>query len=192
MSQNNKQSAAGLFLSFFLKAIVIILGLVILAMSAYLIKTVISNKNAEKEKKADNSAFEDNQTDELLVNNATNTDALLYENADAAAEEQNGPSGLSYDASIVVLNATDVPGVAGKWKDKLVEAGYTNVQAGDYTKGILDISKIVVVTEGTGTALQEFLPEAKMETLPANEVQCDVNTEGVEAFLIIGTPDVVY
>ena len=51
MSQNNKQSPVGLFLSFFLKAIVIILGLVILAMSAYLIKTIISNKNAEKEKK---------------------------------------------------------------------------------------------------------------------------------------------
>ncbi len=192
MSQNNKQSAAGLFLSFFLKATVIILGLVILAMAAYLIKASMANKSVEKEKKADNSAFEDNQTDELLENKATNTDALLYENAEAASEEAKNDGSLSKDASIVVLNATDVPGVAGKWKDKLVEAGYTNVQAGDYTKGILDISKIVVVTEGTGTALQEFLPEAKMETLPANEVQCSVNTEGVEAFLIIGTPDVVY
>ena len=192
MSQNNKQSAAGLFLSFFLKATVIILGLVILAMAAYLIKASMANKSVEKEKKADNSAFEDNQTDELLENKATNTDALLYENAEAASEEAKNDGSLSKDASIVVLNATDVPGVAGKWKDKLVEAGYTNVQAGDYTKGILDISKIVVVTEGTGTALQEFLPEAKMETLPANEVQCSVNTEGVEAFLIIGTPDVAY
>ena len=189
MSQNNKQSAAGLFLSFFLKAIVIILGLVILAMSVYLVKTIISNKNAEKEKKADNSAFEDNQTDELLVNNATNTDALLYENADAATEEQSGTPALPYDASIVVLNATDIPGVAGAWKDKLVAGGYTNVQAGDYTKGVLDISKIVVVEEGTGADLQTYLPNAKMETLPANEVACDVNTEGVRAFLIIGTPD---
>ena len=140
MSQNNKQSAAGLFLSFFLKATVIILGLVILAMAAYLIKASMANKSVEKEKKADNSAFEDNQTDELLENKATNTDALLYENAEAASEEAKNDGSLSKDASIVVLNATDVPGVAGKWKDKLVEAGYTNVQAGDYTKGILDIS----------------------------------------------------
>ena len=189
MSQNNKQSAAGLFLSFFLKATVIILGLVILAMTAYLIKASMANKETEKEKKADNSAFEDNQTDELLENKATNTDALLYENAEAASEEQAGTPALPYDASIVVLNGTDQPGVAAAWKEKLVAGGYTNVQVGDYTKGILDISKIVVVEEGTGTDLQTYLPNAKMETLPANEVQCDVNTEGVRAFLIIGTPD---
>ena len=59
--RKKKQSAVGIFFSFFLKAVVIILGLVILAMSAYLVKELISMKNNETEAKADDSAFEDDQ-----------------------------------------------------------------------------------------------------------------------------------
>lgn len=191
MAKKKNQNAVGIFFSFFLKAIVIILGLVILAMSAYLIKAVISNKSNDDQKKADDSAFEDDQEDELLKAGATSTDALLYENADEVeSEESAGESNaLGYDASIVVLNATETPGLAAAWKDKLTESGYTNVQTGNYTKGQLDSSKIVVETDGSGEALQALLPNAKMETLPANEVSCDVSTDGVQAFLIIGASD---
>ncbi len=189
MAQNNNQSGVSLFFSFFLKAIVIILGLVILAMSAYLIKTMMSNKTAEKEKKADDSAFEDDQEDVLLVNKATNTNAILFEDGDGSDPDAVVEPALAYDAPIVVLNATSTPGVAGAWKGVLESKGYTNVQAGDYLKDPLETSKIVVVTEGTGKDLQTLLPNAKMETLPANEVSSSVPTEGVQAFLIIGTSD---
>ena len=183
--QKKQQTAVGLFFSFFLKAVVIILGLVILAMSAYLIKAVILDRTNETEKKADDSAFEDDQEDELLNAKPTDTDALLYEDAEAAKQ----PEGLPYDASIVVLNATATSGLAGAWKDKLTELGYTNVQAGNYTKDPLESSKIVVVEEGTAGGLAEILPNAKLEVLPANEVACDIPTDGVQAFLIIGASD---
>ena len=188
--RKKKQSAVGIFFSFFLKAVVIILGLVILAMSAYLVKELMSMKSNETEAKADDSAFEDDQEDELL--NATDGDALLFEGDEEtteAAAEDGGSTALSKDASIVVLNATETAGLAAVWKETLEVQGYTNVQVGNYTNGVLDQSKIVVVEEGTGSDLATILPNAKMETLPADQVSCDISTEGVQAFLIIGNAD---
>ena len=63
------------------------------------------------------------------------------------------------------------------------------MQAGNYTKDPLESSKIVVVEEGTAGGLAEILPNAKLEVLPANEVACDIPTDGVQAFLIIGASD---
>ena len=188
--RKKKQSAVGIFFSFFLKAVVIILGLVILAMSAYLVKELISMKNNETEAKADDSAFEDDQEDDLLTN-ASDGDAVLFETDEETTEtaETTDTAALSKDASIVVLNATETAGLAAVWKETLEVQGYTNVQVGNYTNGILDTSKIVVVEEGTGSALQQILPNAKMETLPADQVSCDISTEGVQAFLIIGNAD---
>lgn len=188
--RKKKQSAVGIFFSFFLKAVVIILGLVILAMSAYLVKELISMKNNETEAKADDSAFEDDQEDDLLAN-ASDGDAVLFETDEETTEaaETTDTAALPKDASIVVLNATETAGLAAVWKETLEVQGYTNVQVGNYTNGILDTSKIVVVEEGTGSALQQILPNAKMETLPADQVSCDISTEGVQAFLIIGNSD---
>ena len=188
--RKKKQSAVGIFFSFFLKAVVIILGLVILAMSAYLVKELISMKNNETEAKADDSAFEDDQEDDLLAN-ASDGDAVLFETDEETTEaaETTDTAALPKDASIVVLNATETAGLASVWKETLEVQGYTNVQVGNYTNGILDTSKIVVVEEGTGSALQQILPNAKMETLPADQVSCDISTEGVQAFLIIGNAD---
>ncbi len=188
--RKKKQSAVGIFFSFFLKAVVIILGLVILAMSAYLVKELISMKNNETEAKADDSAFEDDQEDDLLTN-ASDGDAVLFETDEETTEaaETTDTAALPKDASIVVLNATETAGLAAVWKETLEVQGYTNVQVGNYTNGILDTSKIVVVEEGTGSALQQILPNAKMETLPADQVSCDISTEGVQAFLIIGNAD---
>ena len=56
MAKKKKQSAMGLFFAFFLKAVVIILGLVILAMSAFLVKTVIMAKDTESQSEADENA----------------------------------------------------------------------------------------------------------------------------------------
>ena len=49
MAKKKKKSAAGIFFLFFLKAIVIILGLVILAMGAYLVKYTLTADNKEKD-----------------------------------------------------------------------------------------------------------------------------------------------
>ena len=62
-SKKKKNSTAGLFFTFFLKAIVIILGLVILAMSVYLVKQIILQKNSEADSISDEAVFEDTTPD---------------------------------------------------------------------------------------------------------------------------------
>ena len=172
--KNNQPSAAGLFLSFFLKATVIILGLVILAMGVFLIKQIISLKNTESEKASDEAVFEDdNQTDDLMMASSGDSDKLLYD-GDGSVQDGSGTRELGFDASIVVLNATETEGLAGAWKEKLEAEGFSNIQCGNYTNGYLDTSKIVVTSENTGGNLQRYMPGATMETLPGDQVSCDV------------------
>lgn len=189
--RKKKQTAVGLFFSFFLKAIVIILGLVILAMSAFLIKAVISTKQSESDEISEGDAFEDDQNDELLTAEATSDDAVLFED-DAAGGEAAAviKSEIAMDASIVVLNATETAGLAAAWRDKLTEAGFTNLQTGNYTGGTLDTSKIVMLSEElSADTIQGLVTNATFEVGTSEDVPCDVSSEGVVAYVIIGGSD---
>ena len=187
-SKKKKDSTIGMFFSFFLKATVIILGLVILAMSVYLVKQVILQKNSEAENKSDEAVFEDDQKDELMMSSAGDAEVLLYDNEDDKLDG-SGKGDIGLDAKIIVLNATETEGLAGAWKGKLEEQGFKNVEVGNYTDGVLESSKIVVTAEKTGGNLQQYLPEAAMETMPADQVPSDVSGDGIAAFFIIGNSD---
>ena len=187
-SKKKKDSTIGMFFSFFLKATVIILGLVILAMSVYLVKQVILQKNSEAENKSDEAVFEDDQKDELMMSSAGDAEVLLYDNEDDKLDG-SGKGDIGFDAKIIVLNATETEGLAGAWKGKLEEQGFKNVEVGNYTDGVLESSKIVVTTEKTGGNLQQYLPEAAMETMSADQVPSDVSGDGIAAFFIIGNSD---
>ena len=192
-SKKKKGSTAGIFFTFFLKAIVIILGLVILAMSVYLVKQIILQKNSEADSISDEAVFEgDDQVDDLMMASSGDAaDELLYEGEGAEGDNQNGSSAksLAFDDSIVVLNATETTGLAGAWKEKLEALGFTNLQTGNYTGGLLENSKIIVTEENTGGNLKDFVPNMEIETLPADQVPCDVAPDGVKAYIIIGNSD---
>lgn len=192
--QRKKQSAAGIFFSFFLRAIVIILGLVILAMGAYLIKAVISQKSAETEADAETDAFEDDQSDELLTAQEVRDESLLYDDgsSDQTAVIDDGSASvpvLSADTSILVLNGAGISGLAGAWKDKIMALGYSNVQAGNYTGGQLENTKIVVSDESSGEALKTLLPDATVEVADLNTISTDASLEGVQVIIIVGLSD---
>lgn len=190
-SKKKKNSTAGLFFTFFLKAIVIILGLVILAMSVYLVKQIILQKNSEADSISDEAVFEgDDQVDDLMMASSGDAeDVLLYDGNGSADGSGNTKKEIAFDSSIVVLNATETSGLAGAWKEKLEGIGFTNVQTGNYTGGLLESSKIVVTEEYSGDSFKPYLPDVEIETLPADQVPCDVDSEGVSAYIIIGNAD---
>ncbi len=192
MANKQKNNAASIFLSFFLKAIVIILGLVILAMSVYLVKQLISNKNMKTEKESDESVFVDDQKDDLMVSSAgeAEKEKVLFEKDDDK-QDGSGTVEIGFEDSIVVLNATETAGLAAAWKEKLEEAGFKNVQTGNYLNGYLDSSKIVVAKEGSGGNLKNFLPNAKMESLSPDEIAMDASPGDAKAVLIIGNSDII-
>ena len=123
--QKRKQSVLGLFFSFFLKAVVIILGLVILAMGAYLIRAYFYMKGNETDAVVDENAFEDDQQDELLTAETVSADDLLFETA--SEEETSEVIYIPYETSIAVINATDTAGLAAAWKAKLKTVSSSSV-----------------------------------------------------------------
>ena len=190
MAKKNKKNPAGIFFLFFLKAIVIILGLVILAMGAYLIKYTMSADNKKSEQEFDDSMLVDNDHDDLLASDTDSSlseDKLLFDNEEGAVTEAS--KDIASDDKIVVLNATETAGLAAAWKERLAEKGFTKVETGNYLGESLEKSKIVVTEEGTGNNLSEIISGASVENGSADSVDCDADKDGVKAFIIIGNSD---
>ena len=185
MARSKKRSAFGIFCSFFLKAMVIILGLVILAMGTYLAWHAIKYSTQDEAELSEEEALMDGGKDDLMT--STKTDAeLLYDNGEDEGLFTTAESG-DY---IIVLNATETAGLAGAWRDKLIENGYTNVVAANYLDGYLDRSRIIAV-EGVNLAtIRNLMNDPEAENGTVDSVSTDAETtEGVKAFIIIGRND---
>ena len=93
MAKKKKKNAAGIFFLFFLKAIVIILGLVILAMGAYLVKYTLTADDRKQEQEFDESLLVDSDRDELLASDTDSSkpenENLLYDDSDGSKAEAN-------------------------------------------------------------------------------------------------------
>ena len=191
MARQKKRSAFGIFCSFFLKAMVIILGLVILAMGTYLVWHAIKYSTQDDVELSEEEALMDNQKDDLMM--STKTDAeLLYDNGDDTSLfiDESAAESISYDDYIIVLNATETAGLAGAWRDKLAENGYTNVVAANYLDGYLDRSKIVAIDDVNIATIRNLMNDPEAENNTIDSVNTDAeNLEGVKAFIIIGRND---
>ena len=193
MAKKKKQNALGIFFSFFLKAVVIILGLVILAMGAYLIRYALKEDNERKEEKKIQDSALSQVSDDALFETATDAtgedeDILFDTEGDQPADEASteGETSLGLDAKLLVLNATETAGLAAAWKEKFTAAGYTDVQTGNYYGGPLDSSRIVVTEEGKGAELNSVLENVTIEYGNGEAIECDVSKEGVKAIIVIG------
>lgn len=187
MAKKKKKNAAGIFFLFFLKAIVIILGLVILAMGAYLVKYTLTADDRKQEQEFDESLLVDSDRDELL---ASDTDSSKPENENLLYDDSEGSKAdLGADDKIVVLNATETSGLAAAWKDKLAEAGFTTIETGNYFGGSQDSTRIVYTEEISSSKIAELFPEATMETGTQDNIECDLDKDGVKVFIIIGNSD---
>lgn len=83
------------------------------------------------------------------------------EEATTAAEEDVISS---KDKTISIYNGAYINRLAGDWRDRLEEEGYTIGRIDDYDGETLDHGKIIVKEEGWGKDLQEeYFPEASIE-----------------------------
>lgn len=87
----------------------------------------------------------------------------------------------SKGANIRILNGSRINGLAGKMKEKLQEKGYTVGEIGDYTKGTLTQTKIIVNKEGQGEDLAKYF---KDPTVTVGTVD-----DGYDIEIIVGTTD---
>lgn len=179
-----KQSAVGLFFSMFLRAVVVILGIVILVFGAALLMKVMKNgkssSNAPATTVGANVLTEAEVRDDLLT--AEPTEATSTE---AVTEEI--PAEPAYDKNILVLNSTNVKGLAGRWCEKLGGYGYANTTASDYNE-TLENTKIVSSTEGIGEELVQYFNGASYEVGSVTSGS-SVDATAYDIVIIIGTGD---
>ena len=187
-----KRSAAGIFFSFFFRAVVVILAIVIVALSVVLVRGIIKGKKlrAKNENKTvvDQSVLtEQGDHDELLANTGEQTEEPdTSDTSDGLGDDE--VAAPSENCKIVVLNATEVNGLAGSWTARLQDAGYTDVSAANsYT--LYDHTSILVSEEGMGTDLLKYFPGAEISVGTLTEADTDAELGGVQIFIIVGASD---
>ncbi|MBQ9278601.1 MAG: LytR C-terminal domain-containing protein [Lachnospiraceae bacterium] len=180
-----KQSAAGLFFSILLKAVVIILGLAIIGFGIFFIIKVLKT---DKTDNTPTTTVSDNVLTEVEAH-----DDLLYETAteavtEAPVPEQTEPAdGTSYNRNILILNSTDVTGLAGRWCGRLNDYGYVYTTASDFAT-LQDTTRVIAKEEGVGQDLVQFFNGASYEVGTVTE-GASVSTDEYDIVIIIGSAD---
>ena len=176
-----QQTAAGLFFSMLLRAAVIILGLAIVAFGAFFVMQALKGNTAKDTPATtlDENALTDSQVDDLQITPSTEDETT------EAAQEAETVSAT--DRKILVLNSTDIAGLAGRWCDTLNANGYANTNASDYTEALAD-TKIVAREDGVGKELVQYFANASYEvgTVTSNVTE---STDCYDVVIVIGASD---
>jgi hypothetical protein len=181
-NNKNKNEVLKLFLINFLKGTVVILGIVIVLLGAYLGREIYTGWDQRKNAvEPDSGVFTESQIDELLTATPTEpfTESLYVE----------GPAEVNYGLSIKVLNATETSGLAGSWRDKLYALGYTNVSLGDSNE-MYETTKILVTEEKMADELRDVFPYADYEVGNVPEGAVNGPIEGVNVFIFLGNDSI--
>ncbi|BCN32655.1 LytR C-terminal domain-containing protein [Anaeromicropila herbilytica] len=96
-------------------------------------------------------------------------------------DSSNESTTSSVGLKIQILNASEIPGLAAKFQDKLTLSGYTVTGIGNYDQGVLTNTRIVVKDESMGSDLLENFNNA--------EISVGELPEGVDIQIILGTND---
>jgi hypothetical protein len=176
-----KQSAVGLFFSMFLRAAVIILAIVIVVFGAMFMMKLLNGDGGSSSEPATTVG------ENVLIEPEVNDDLLTAETTAATVEEPEVAAATSYDRNILVLNSTDVSGLAGRWCEKLNGYGYANTTASDYSE-LQEITKVIAVEDGVGQDLVGYFNGASYEVGTVSS-GTSVSTDGYDIVVIIGTAD---
>ncbi|MDO5127892.1 MAG: LytR C-terminal domain-containing protein [Eubacteriales bacterium] len=176
-----KQSAAGLFFSMFLRAAVVILGIAIVSFGIVILMKVIKHDNRQ--------IAPATTVGENVLTEAGGRDEQIYETTgettQAPVVDENAEP--AYHKNILVLNSTNIQGLAGRWCERLNTAGYVNTFASDYSTA-QETTRVISKTEGVGTELVEFFNGASYEVGDVTE-GTSTSTTNYDIIIIIGTSD---
>lgn len=96
-------------------------------------------------------------------------------------------------ASVLILNGTRQPGVAGVWKTRMEESGYTNIYTASYTPEAAAETAIYTDRQDMSAALQVLFPNATLNagtiTSGIEAVEGEPLPETVDAYIVVGKND---
>ena len=122
----------------------------------------------------------DTKASKSFINSLVNNDTT-YTQAQTFEKVAKTSTKSSKGKSIIVLNGSQIGGLASAAKTKLTNAGYTVKKIGDYTAATLTQTKIIVKEDGAGKDLVKYFSNPVIET-------GTVET-GYDIKIIIGTAD---
>lgn len=194
----DKKTILRVFGEAFLRSMVVLMAIAIVCFAAFFAIKVNSDKKAlaEKEKEQVTTEYSEDELHAMLEEeNANDTEEATTEEAtteEATTEAQPEPI-PSTDKNILVLNSTNVSGLAGAWGDKIKEAGFSNVAVGNYNSGSETQTKIYVAEEGMGEDLTAYFSDAaivvgSLET-SAYAIKGGASFDTIDIFIVIGSND---
>lgn len=196
----DKRAILRVFGEAFLRSMVVLMAIVILGFSVFFVLKVRADKKllAEMETTEAGSTYSDEELQAMLeAENANDTkeDVTTQEVTTQEETTQEEITSIpSNDKNIVVLNSTSTAGLAGKWKDKLAGAGFSNIGAGNYNAGMETQTKIYVTEEGMGQDLVSYFSGAEIVvgSLDKNVYSItagSISADTVDIFIVIGNGD---
>jgi hypothetical protein len=180
----------------FARSFAILLAIVILGFAAFFVIRVTSDKTdvAENITTEAVTTTEATTTEEVTTTEEpTTTEEVTTEEVTTEEPTTEVLDIPSTDKKIIVLNSTSVSGLAKRWSNKLVGAGFGSVVTGNYTAGAETQTKIYVAEEGMGNDLLGYFSDAEIVVgTPESgsfSASSGMSADGVEIYIVVGSGD---
>ncbi len=196
----DKKTILRVFGEAFLRSMVVLMAIVIICFAAFFVIKVNSDKKLLAENEA-NMATTEYSEDELHAmlekENANDTEGTTTEEVtteevtteEPTTEVQQIPS---TDKNILILNSTNVSGLASGWMNKIKNGGCTNVAIGNYNTGSETQTKIYVSQEGMGEDLVSYFNGATIVVGSLESSSYTIKSGSlatIDIFIVIGSND---
>jgi hypothetical protein len=190
----DKKTMLKIFGEAFMRSFAVLLAIVILGFAAFFLLRVTTEKTDVAENTTEAVTTEEvTTTEEITTTEATTTEEITTEAITTEEPTTELQEISSTDKKIIVLNSTSVAGLAKRWSNKLVGAGFSTVVTGNYTAGTESQTKIYVAEEGMGNDLLGYFANAEIivgtPDSASFSASSGMSADGVEVYIVVGSSD---
>lgn len=196
----DKRTLLRVFGEAFLRSMVVLMAIAIIGFGAFFIIRVNSDKNNLAGNGAATTEYSEEELHAMLeaenANDTETTQETTQEMTTEAATTEMATTEAqaipSTDKNILILNSTNVSGLAAAWQRKISSGGFSNIAVGNYNSGAETQTKIYVSEEGMGEDLVTYFNGATIVvgTLDSSAyVIKSGSLSQIDIFIVIGSSD---
>lgn len=176
----------------------VLYSLAVCLLLACIVFQVYRSKEKQKEYKARIEQLQMYETEYIRPERQTEseTETEIPKKAAVTTEKETEPADIETAAKqkcIMVLNGTGKEGIAGYWRDQLMQDGYTDVILANYLKKAEEYTLIYSKDRKLAEHFQQLFPDSKIRITALTEgIEMPEGTaqpENVDVYLVIGSKD---
>ncbi|MBQ9984159.1 MAG: LytR C-terminal domain-containing protein [Lachnospiraceae bacterium] len=195
----DKRTLLRVFGEAFLRSMVVLMAIAIIGFGTFFIVRVNSDKkDLAKNETASTTEFSEKELHAMLEEeNANDTESTTAEATTEEATTEETTTEVqtipSTDKNILILNSTNVSGLAGAWMNKISSGGFANIAVGNYNSGSETQTKIYVAEEGMGEDLLTYFDGATIVVgslgTSSYTIKSGASMSEIDIFIVIGSND---